>query len=128
MLNYARHRAIEMLKITRRAVLVSNGPSGLQAGYYRCEALGLELYLLVPGTSDHLPNLEQETNVTLLSSAWELKGEAKVLSPDCDHPDLELTGDPLAKWCRLVRVKPVRMQVYRGEGWGNLETLDLNSE
>jgi hypothetical protein len=128
MLNYARHRAIEMLKITRRAVLVSNGPSGLQAGYYRCEALGLELYLLVPGTSDHLFNLEQETNVTLLSSAWELKGIAQLLPKEFVHSDLELTRDPLAKWCRLVRVRPVSMQVYREEGWGNLETLDLNSE
>jgi len=58
MLDYVRQRAIEVLKVPRRAVLATSGPSGVQVSEFPCEAIELELYLLVPQTSDHLFNLE----------------------------------------------------------------------
>ncbi len=127
MLDYARQRAIEALHIPRRAVLATNGPAGLQVNEFPCEAVGLNLFLLVPKTSDHLFNLEHGSTVTLLTAEWELRGEAQVVPPNGLDRQLALWREMGAEWFALVRVDPYRMQV-RKEGRGeNLETIDLES-
>ena len=125
MLDYAHIRAIEALKSLRRAVLVTSGPAGLQAGECLCEAIALDLYLLLPHTSDHLFNLEQDPTAALLASKWQLKGEARVVSPIPEDVRLDLLKEPGAEWCVLVRITPRQLQIRRDEGWGNLETIDL---
>jgi hypothetical protein len=127
MLDYARQRAKEILKIPRTAILATSGPAGVQAGEFPCEAIDLNLYLLVPQTSDHLFNLEHDPAVTVLTSGWELKGEAQIILPNTPVPELGLMQEPVAKWCVLVQVKPCQLQIHREEGWGNLETIDLTS-
>ena len=77
MLDYARQRAIEALRGHRKAVLATSGPAGVQASEFPCEALGLNLYLLVPQTSDRLFNLEHDSTVTLLAPGWELRGKRR---------------------------------------------------
>ena len=127
MLDYARQHAIEALKIPRKAVLATSGPAGLQASEVPCEAIGLNLYLLVPQTSDHLFNLEPGCSVTLLTAGWELKGEAQIISPNVPDFESGLLREPGAEWCVLVRVDPCQIQIRRVGGWGNLETIDLKS-
>jgi len=127
MLDYARQRAIEALSIPRRAILATSGPAGLQIGEFRCEAAGLDLYLLVPNTSDHLFNMEQDASVILWTDEWELKGKAQVISLNASDFELELLREPGAEWCELLRVKPCRMQVHRQGSWGILETIDLEA-
>jgi hypothetical protein len=127
MLDYARQRAIEALRIPRRAVLATSGPAGLQAGEFPCQAIKLNLYLLVPKTSDHLFNLEHDSTVTLLTAGWELRGEARVISPNALDIEMYLLREPGAEWCELVRVDPGRMKVRREGSWGNLETIDIQS-
>lgn len=125
MLDYARERAIEALKLPHRVVLATSGPAGVQAGEFLCEAIGLNLYLLVPQTSDHLFNLEHESNVTLLAAGWELKGEARIICDDPAHFQLDLLGEPGAEWCELVWIIPRKIQIRGEQGWGYLETIDL---
>lgn len=126
-LDYARQRAIEALKIPRTAVLATSGPAGVQASELPCEAIDLVLYLLVPQTSDHLFNLEHEPTVTLLAAGWELRGQAQVISPNAPDLELDLLREPGAEWCVLVRVEPYQVQIRREAGWGNIETIDLKS-
>jgi len=125
MLDYARQRAIEVLKVPRRAVLATSGPAGVQVSEFPCEALDLELYLLVPQTSDHLFNLEHVSTVSLLTDIWDLKGEAQTLSPNSNNLKLDILREPQAQWSVLVRIRPFKLQIRKGEGWGNLETLDI---
>lgn len=127
MLDYAHQRAIEVLKIPRSAVLATNGPAGVQASEFPCEALELELYLLLPQTSDHLFNLEHVSTVSLLTDKWELKGEAQILSPNSSDLKLDILREPGAEWSVLVRVRPCKLQIRKEEGWGNLETIDIQS-
>jgi hypothetical protein len=126
MLDYARLRAIEALRAPRTAILATSGPAGIQAGEFSCEAIDLDLYLLVPQTSDHLFNLEHDSAATLLTADWELKGEAQIVSPAALDLALGLLQKPEAKWCALVRVAPSQMQIRKEAGWGNLETFDFN--
>ena len=125
MLDYARQRAIEALGTPRKAVLVTSGPAGVQAREFPCEVIDLDLYLLVPQTSDHIFNLEHESTVTLLTVGCEIKGKAHIIS--CDTPDLKLDlwRTPGAVWCVLVRVEISQVQIRGERGWGNLETIDL---
>ncbi len=125
MLDYARQRAIEALRTPRTAVLVTTGPAGVQASEFRCEAIGLALYLLVPQTSDHLFNLEHDASITVLTTGCELKGKAHIISRDIPHLKLVLLQEPGAAWCMLVRVEPAQVQIRGEQGWGNLETIDL---
>ncbi len=127
MLDYARQRASEALKIPRSAVLATSGPAGIQAGEFPCEAIDLDLYLLVPKTSDHLFNLEHDSTVTLLAAGWELKGKAHIVLPGTSDLKLDLLLKPGAEWCVLLHVDPCRLQIRREAGWGNLETIDLKS-
>lgn len=125
MLDYARQRAIEALRIPRTAVLATSGPAGVQAGEFPCEAMDLDLYLLVPQTSDHLFNLEHDSTVTLLTAGCELKGKAYIISTGAPDLELDLLREPGAEWCVLVRVEPSQVQIRSEMGWGNLETIDL---
>ena len=125
MLDYARQRAIEALGTPRIAVLVTTGPAGVQASEFRCEALDLDFYLLVPQTSDHLFNLEHDASVTVLTDGCELKGQAQIISRGEPDIDLDLWQEPGAQWCLLVRVEISQMQIRNERGWGHLETIDL---
>ncbi len=125
MLDYARERTMAALKVPRTAVLATSGPAGILASEFRCEARDLDLYLLVPQTSDHLFNLEHDSTVTLVTTGWELKGQARIISTRAADLGLDLLHEPGAEWCTLVRVDPHQIQIRREGGWGNLETIDL---
>jgi hypothetical protein len=125
MLDYARQRAIEILRTARTAILATGGPAGVQAGEFPCQAAGLALYLLVPEGSDHLFNLEQNAAASLLSEGWALNGEARVVRGEVDDLDLALLRSPAAQGCVLVRVEPRQVHARREGGWGALETIDL---
>ncbi len=128
MLDYAHQRAKEALKLPRQAVFVTQGPAGIQASQVQCQAVDLILYLLVPKTSDHLFNLESESSVVLLAAGLDLKGNAQVIPIDSLDFELELLKNPQAGWCVLVRVEPIHLHIHRAEGWGNLESIDVNPE
>ena len=130
MLNYARQRALEALKIPQKAVLATSGPAGVQAGEFPCEAAGLCVYLWIPRTSDQLFNLEQNAAVTLLTHAWELKGTAQIVQPGAAGFEADLLikrrpDEDWLEWCVLVRVEPAQVQIRREAGWGNCETIDF---
>jgi hypothetical protein len=125
MMDYARHRAIEVLRTVRNAVLATNGPAGVQTGEFLCEAVELELFLLVPQTSDHLFNLEQDDRVAVHTEGWELTGKAHALLPEEKHPELAILCATGAEWHILVRVEPLQIHIRRQDGWGAAETIDL---
>lgn len=105
--------------------MVTSGPASVQVSEFPCEAIELELYLLVPQTSDHLFNLEYVSTVSLLTDKWELKGVAQIISPQTKGLKLEILRQPEAAWSVLVQVRPCKLQIRRKEGWGNLETIDI---
>lgn len=125
MLDYSQERVIKALKIPSRAVLGTTGPAGLLVGEFPCEAAELALYLLVPKTSDHLFNLEYNATVSLVTTVWELKGEAYILSSNDLEIKLEIMEYPDIEWSKIVRVDPRQMHFRGRVGWGNLETIDL---
>ena len=127
MLNYAHQKAIQVLSVPHTVVLVTSGPAGVQADEFPCEAKGLVLYVLVPRISDHLFNLEHNSTTTLLAAGWELKGEGQVMPANAPIPELSLLQESGAQWCVLVRIDPWQIQIRRVAGWGNIETIDLNS-
>jgi len=125
MLDYARQRALNALTTARTAVLATTGPAGVQASEFPCEAIDLDLYLLIPRTSDHLFNLEQHGQVALLTDAWELRGTGRALSPEETPPELSLLRAAGADLYVLVKVEPLQIQIRRRDGWGAAETIDV---
>ncbi len=125
MLNYARQRAIEALRPAYTAVLATSGPAGLLESEHLCEAIELDLYLLLPRTSDHLFNLEQDRRVALLTCEWALQGTGRALSPEDPQPELKQLQTLLNEWYVLVKVEPHQIEFRRSEGWGFAETIDL---
>jgi len=124
MLDYAALRASEVLKIPRTAILATDGPAGLQLSEFPCEAADLEIYLLLPQTSDHVFNLESNQTVSLLTNAWAMKGKAKVVCGE--SMNLELLRSPEREWSVLVQIEPSTIQIPGDRGWGNAETIDLS--
>ncbi len=125
MLHYTVQRAIELLKPVSTVVLATYGPAGILASMQPCEAVGADLYLLLPRTSDHLFNLEEDSHVALVSGDWDLRGKGHVLSPEECLPQLERLKACATGWHVLLKVVPTQIQFQRREGWGPAETLDL---
>jgi hypothetical protein len=125
MLDYARQRAKEILRIPQKAVLATSGPAGLLLTEVPCEAVDLAIYLLLPPTCDHVFNLENDGAATMLTPLWELRGQAKILPPE--KSDLPILHLPERNWSVLVQVMPSRIQILRDKGWGNAETIDLST-
>jgi hypothetical protein len=126
MISYARERAMEVLKTACSAILATSGPAGVQVGEFPCEAVELELYLLLPRTSDHLFNLQRDDRVALHSNHWEVTGTGRALTLNEKRPAVSLLTETETAWHVLVNIKPSQIQVLRREGWGPAETIDLS--
>lgn len=126
MLETLRHRITEALKAETAVTLSTNGPGGIQAGFFPCEADDLTLYLLVPASSDVLFNLETQPAVVVTTSSWQMEGEAKIHALSQALPSLHLHHSPRVEGCMLVAVCCHRIHFNWTEGWGYKETIDCN--
>ena len=123
MLNHLRERVTETLSGVRTATLSTHGAAGIQASVFPCACAGLRLYLLVPRTSDHLFNLEHNSQVVVTTETWQLRGVATITA---ERPaELALLHKPDAAWCEVVMVHPTRLQIEWPGGAGHAETIDI---
>ncbi len=125
MLDYARQRARNVLKNPRKVILATSGPAGVHVSEFPCEAIDLDLYLLIPKTSEHFFNLENDHAVTLLSSSWEVKGEAELINLPTSDIGINFLNESDAEWCRIVRVHPHQIHIRRPKGWGYCESIEI---
>jgi hypothetical protein len=128
MLNHLRQRAAAALAAVRTATLSTCGPAHIQASVLPCEAVGLRFYMLAPRISDHLFNLESESEVVVTTADWQLRGTASVLDETASPSGLQLTHMREAQWSRLVEIHPVRLHMNRLNGWAFGETLDIEDD
>jgi hypothetical protein len=125
MLDHLRRHIAATLEGARSATLATSGPAGLLADVVPCVADDIQLYLLLPRTSDHLLNLEADSRVAVTTAEWQLRGRARVVSA-IDRPGaLALAEVPGARWSVLVEVTPERVDIARREGWGAAETIEV---
>ncbi|QPC81361.1 hypothetical protein G4Y79_16875 [Phototrophicus methaneseepsis] len=112
-----RQRVMDLFHQYDTVMLVTCGQAGPQISQvaYRPEAI--DLHLFVPHNSDHLFNLESQSDVVLVSPAWKLMGKA-TLEPKTSHPALE-------NWQRVVKVTPYRLHVLAKDGQNPIETIDF---
>jgi hypothetical protein len=126
MLNHLREQIAATLAGARSATLATSGPAGLQAQVVRCVASGIQLYLLLPRTSDQLLNLEHDPAVVVTTAAWQMHGRARVLDRVSVPAAASLLQAPDAPWCVMLEVQPTRVAIAQPEGWGAAETIDLD--
>jgi hypothetical protein len=125
MLNHLRQHIAATLAGARSATLATSGPAGLLAHVFPCAANDIQLYLLLPRTSDHLLNLEHDPAVVVTTAEWQVRGRARVLSAIEWPVTLALVEAPDARWSVLIEVTPTRVEIAQREGWGAAETIDL---
>jgi hypothetical protein len=90
-------------------------------------ASGVQLYLLLPSTSDHLLNLEHDPSVAVTTDGWQVLGRAHVLIAAEHCPAaMTLRQAPDAPWSVVVEVQPTRVAIAQRQGWGAAETIDLD--
>lgn len=126
MLERLKSRVLAELNDESDATLSTNGPGGIQAGFFPCEADDLTLYLLVPASADVLFNLETDAAVVITTPRWQMEGEADVCDLIQTPPTLGLSRLPQAAGCVLVSVNCRRIHFCSTEGWGYTETIDCN--
>ena len=125
MLKHLREHIAATMEGARSATLATSGPAGLLAHVAPCAANGMQLYLLLPRTSDHLLNLEAEGAVVVTTAEWQVRGRARVLSTIEWPASLALAEASGARWSVLIEVTPTRVEIAQREGWGAAETIDL---
>jgi hypothetical protein len=126
MLEHLRQRVIQTLASVNEVTLSSSGLAGLQASRLPCEASNLDLYVLVPRTSDHLLNLEKEPDVVVVNETWSLNGTARVLPLAAYPVDLALFRSPEMRWSEVVQVHPSRFNILQPGTHSPTETIDVN--
>jgi hypothetical protein len=124
MLNHLRQHIAATLEQARSATLATSGPAGLQAHVVPCAANGIQLYLLLPRTSDHLLNLEHDPAVVVTTAEWQVSGRARVVT-EAGCATALLLKAPDAPWSVVIEVQPRRVSIAQREGWGAAETIDL---
>ena len=125
MLRQLRQRASEALLTAHQVVLSASGPADIQAEVLPCEAVGLDVYVLVPRTSDLLFNLEGGTLVVATADTWQLRGVARLL-PLGEYPDrLAIARTPEAAWCEEAEIHPTRLMLHPPPGRSQGETIDI---
>lgn len=125
MLDHLQQHVIELLAPIQVATLSTCGPAGIQAEILPCEALGMSVYLLVPGTSEHLYNLEGQSSLVVTTNEWQLNGAGRVLMPSEAPDGLTLLKPAQSCGCLVIEVKPIRLQVGSAGGRGFSETIDF---
>jgi hypothetical protein len=125
MLNHLRQHIAATLEQARSATLATSGPAGLQAHVVPCAASGVQLYLLLPRTSDHLLNLEHDPAVVVTTAEWQVSGRARIVTEVGCAAALRLLTAPDAPWSVVVEVQPTRVAIAQRTGWGAAETIDL---
>ena len=123
MLEHLRQRVIQTLAGARQVTLSTSGPAGLQASRLPCEASDIELYVLVPRTSDHLFNIESQPEVAVVNEIWSLKGRACVVERAVCPSDL--AQRPEAEWSQVVQIRPTRLTLLCIETGIPVETIDV---
>jgi hypothetical protein len=126
--DHLKWRVSVILATARTVTLSTAGPAGIQARLFHCEADGVHLFLLLPGTSDHLLNLEEDSLAVASTSGWQLRGFAQVLQLQEGPDNLLLPQLPEAIGCVLVKILPSQLQIYRKNGWGFRETIDFDPD
>lgn len=128
MLDHLRARIEAALAEPVAALLITQGPGGLQASSWPCAALGLSLYLLVPAASDHRLNLDgpDPVAVVVVAEGWRLEGRAWPVGADREPP-VTLTQRPDAPWSVVIEIRPERLHLLRPGGWGDCETLTIDN-
>src|SRR5512141_2720290 len=79
MLDKLRAEALALIATTSKCTLSTMGPAGVQASIVACVVRDYCVYALVPSATDHLFNLECDTEVVLTSALWQLRGAALVI-------------------------------------------------
>ncbi|HEU5098437.1 MAG TPA: pyridoxamine 5'-phosphate oxidase family protein [Roseiflexaceae bacterium] len=125
MLDHLRQQIATTLAPTQYAALATTGPAGLQADLLPCMARELHIYLLLPSTSDHLLNLENDPQVVLTTAEWQVHGQARVLGVAERQAAGALLDAPAAPWGIVVDIQPTRLTIAHPGGWGAAETIDL---
>ena len=125
MLNHLRQHIAATLAPARSATLATSGPAGLQAQVAPCMASDIQLYLLLPRTSDHLLNLEHDPAVVVTTAEWQVFGRARIVT-ELERPAALLLDAPDAPWSVVVAVQPTRVAIAQRMGWGAAETIDLD--
>ena len=128
MLDHLHQRVLEALASAEFVTLSTYGAATLQASLLPCEAVGLRLYLLLPATSDHLLNLESQSEVVVTTADWQLRATAVTLTPPNYPPNLLLLQKPETQWSRLLEIRPSQFNIRRANGWGYSETIDIEEE
>jgi hypothetical protein len=123
MLDKLRDRAAQILAETRFCTLATTGPAGIQASMAPCVGRGTTLYVLVPETSDHLFNLEIESEVAVSAETWRLRGTADIVQDSTD-----VFSADQSQWHTVVRVTPIRLHILpaKGDTANYAETIDFD--
>lgn len=125
MRNYLHQHIATVLEQAQHATLVTSGPAGLQAQVVPCVANGIQLYMLLPRTSDQLLNLEYDPAVIVTTAKWQVWGHARVNTIARCPAVATLLAIPEATWSVVVEVQPTRVAIAQATGWGAAETIDL---
>lgn len=128
MLDKLRDHALATLAENESCILSTTGPAQLQASVVRLAVREGRPYLLIPVTSDHLFNLEQEPTVLLTTRHWQLRGTAVPVKPAYTAlpPALAFLFDPAqAHAGSIIEVIPQQMHIEAGQGQPHRQTIDF---
>lgn len=102
--------------------LASNGPAGLEISPCEYRLEGQRLFLLIPGTSEHLVNIELNPQVAITLDHWRLVGIASAVNDQKFYQ----AGEGCFE--NLLEVLPSRFEFLTPDTNQVIETIDIAEE
>ncbi len=125
MLAHLRRRVVETLAPVRQAMLATYGPADIQTAEVTCAAKEMQLYVLLPLTSDMLFNIESHASVVVSTPEWQAHGAARVLEASAWPACVNLPPCEQAQWQALAEITLTRLHIHAGPN--GPETIDVES-
>lgn len=120
MLDKLRSQAFQKLAATTHCTLSTAGPAGLCASHVALVVAAEQIYILIPNTSDHLFNLEEDPAVALTAETWQLAGNAELTAAGESPFSPQQTA-----WSVVFRVTPQHMHLAPDDEEHTPRTVDF---
>ena len=92
---HLQHRVNDLMQQYNAVTLATCGPAGPQISIVAYTVRQLHLHLLIPHGSDHLFNLEAQSNLVMMTEGWRLHGRGHITHDDHQQATIVVTGTRL---------------------------------
>ena len=123
MLAHLEQRIADVLTANTTTTLATSGPAGLHISACPYVYHQLQMFVVVPGQSEHLVNLEIEPGVAMTADGWRVYGRVRTIETETMPLPVRHLD---TRWQYVIVVTLDRFELIAPDGSTVYETIDID--